>query len=154
MLKQIAGMLGAIIGLAVVLNVCNRMSNIRKKRKLKRSIFTLPVYVYTASSPSLSRQRENARRQAREQGEDIATKSSRNVPSESPPLHAESLPPSCRSQSRGRCLCRCLTPVVWCISLFSHHLSVYQRGVVVSGSVQPCCLKSRSVRCAAPHTTS
>ncbi len=76
MLKQIMGMLGAIVGVAVILNVCNRMSNIRRKRKLRRSIFTLPVYVYTASPPSLSRQRADARRQARAQG---AAKSNKAV---------------------------------------------------------------------------
>ncbi|CAN0277624.1 unnamed protein product [Ectocarpus sp. 12 AP-2014] len=59
--KNITGMLGAMVGVALLLNVFNRVSNRRRSRKLKKSIFTLPVYVYSSST----RERAKAARKAR-----------------------------------------------------------------------------------------
>ncbi|CAN0456747.1 unnamed protein product, partial [Ectocarpus sp. 12 AP-2014] len=56
-------MLGAMVGVALLLNVFNRVSNRRRSRKLKKSIFTLPVYVYSSST----RERAKAARKARPQ---------------------------------------------------------------------------------------
>ncbi|CBN77418.1 conserved unknown protein [Ectocarpus siliculosus] len=61
--KNITGILGAMVGVALLLNVFNRVSNRRRSRKLKKSIFTLPVYVYNSST----RERAKAARTARPQ---------------------------------------------------------------------------------------
>ena len=45
-MRNVSGLLGAMVGVAIILNVVNRFSNKRRNAKLKRSIFTLPVYVY------------------------------------------------------------------------------------------------------------
>ncbi|CAM9493340.1 unnamed protein product [Scytosiphon promiscuus] len=60
-IKNITGMVGAMLAVAIFLNVCNRVSNRRKSKKLQNSIFTLPVYVYSAST----RDRAKAARRAR-----------------------------------------------------------------------------------------
>ncbi|CAM9600494.1 unnamed protein product [Ectocarpus fasciculatus] len=61
--KNITGVLGAMVGVAILLNVFNRLSNRRRSRKLKQSIFTLPVYVYNSST----RERAKAARKTRPQ---------------------------------------------------------------------------------------
>ena len=69
-LKNITGMLGAMIGVAIILNVYNRVSNRRRRKKLRHSIFELPVYVYTASTRKRARAARLARLQAQgEEGE-------------------------------------------------------------------------------------
>lgn len=69
-LKNITGMLGAMIGVAIILNVYNRVSNRRRKKKLQHSIFELPVYVYTAPTRKRAKAATLARLQAQgEEGE-------------------------------------------------------------------------------------
>lgn len=63
-------MLGAMIGLAIIFNVYNRVSNRRRRNKLRHSIFELPVYVYTASTRKRAKAARLARLQAQgEEGE-------------------------------------------------------------------------------------
>ncbi|CAM9636577.1 unnamed protein product, partial [Hapterophycus canaliculatus] len=61
-------MVGAMLAIAILLNVCNRLSNRRKSRNLRKSIFTLPVYVYSAST----RERAKASREARAASQAVA----------------------------------------------------------------------------------
>ena len=49
MLRNVSGLLGAMVAVAIILNVINRFSNKRRNAKLRKSIFTLPVYVYPST---------------------------------------------------------------------------------------------------------
>lgn len=62
-LTNLTVLLGTIVGVAIVLRLFNRMLNRRRNKKLQKSIFTLPVYVFNAST----RKRVMAAREARPQ---------------------------------------------------------------------------------------
>lgn len=46
LLRNVTGLLGAMVAVGIFLNILNRYTNKRRRKKLKESIFTLPVYVY------------------------------------------------------------------------------------------------------------
>lgn len=57
-LRNISGFLGAMLAVAVLLNVLNRCQNRRRSNKLKKSIFTLPCYVHPSREKRAAALRE------------------------------------------------------------------------------------------------
>lgn len=57
-LRNVTGLMGAMLALIVMLNVINRCQNRRRSKKLEQSIFTLPCYVYPSREKRAEAMRE------------------------------------------------------------------------------------------------